>query len=231
MMKNRTLFVAGLVAIPAFAMLAGAATSDYCQFQDTTGSFHCFSQYDTSSDALSVRLSCDQTQQRAAIACPADGHFDFGGVIYDGGRSPNHHNNGGNPDRDLPASPGTFFDEKVYANDAVFGQNVGVFWCEDVDGNGLCGEGNASGKSEPAVFFCGHTDLGSVDTSSFVWAGYYVVGPVFQQQDCGGSLTTATNPIGGTWGTISIWLTPIPQPPRPDENNDGVSYGAWGGVS
>jgi hypothetical protein len=229
-MKRTTMLVAGLVAIPALAMLATAATQPYCQQFPETGTFHCFSTYEGPSDILTLRVSCDQLPK---TLCPADGHFDFGGVVYDGGRSPNHAINGGDPDRDLPVSFTTFefFDEKVYINDAVFGQNVGGFYCQDVNGNGLCGEGairtpTGEQHSEPAVLFCGHTDLGPIDTRSFVWAGYYVVGPLFQQRDCpdGGNL------VGGSVGSISIWLAPVPQPPEPG-GHASIDYGVWGGGS
>lgn len=223
------MLVAGIVAIPALAMLATAADQPYCQSDPRTGSFHCFSQYEAGSDVLSLRVSCDQLP---AALCPADGHFDFGGVMYDGGRSSDHAINGGDSARDLPVFTtgpgGSVFDEKIYVHDAVFGQNVGVFYCQDVDGDGLCGEGNLTqpGPSEPAVLFCGHVDLGPIDTSTFVWAGYYIVGPLFQQRDCPGS----TNLVGATTGTLSIWLTPVPVPPPPPPTHDGIDYGVWGGV-
>jgi hypothetical protein len=203
-----------------------AQTGEYCQFGGTA--FHCFSTYEFSSDALALRLGCNLGPGQVATfdGCPlgTDGHLDVGGVLYDGGRSPNHARNGGNPDRDLPLG---VFDETVYINDLVFGQNVGGFYCTDANGNRLCGEPGVEG--EFAVLFCGHTKIpGQIDTSKFFYSAYYVVGPLFQGRDC----PQGGNPIGGTTGSLSIWLTP-PPPEQPPEQPPGgeAEYGVWGGAS
>lgn len=217
-----------VASLLAAAPLLGASSAqthekEYCQFGGTA--FHCFSTYELSSDVLALRLSCNPTGQDF-IGCPLpDGNLDTGGVLYDGGRSPDHKQNGGDSDRDLPLG---VFDESIYINDLLWGQNVGGFYCTDADGDGLCGEPRElGGEGEFAVLFCGHTQIpGQIDTRNFFFSAYYIVGPLFQSRNCdhGGNL------IGGTIGSLSIWLTPVPEPTQ-EPPGGHLDYGVWGGAT
>jgi len=201
------------------------------------GTWHCFSTYDLGliGDALTVRESCDELGGVPCTIVFADGNLDIGGIIYDGCYSANHAGNGlppgdllgvgKGPNRDWPHCnmPGgaAWSSELVYIQDAVFGLDVGGFYCIDLNNDGDCGD---PADGEFGTGFCGHATFPHVPNYAQAMA-YFVDGPIFQPTDC----PATANPIGGTTGTISIWLSPTTAPQCSDGlDNDADGYRDWG---
>lgn len=205
-MLTVTAFVAALGTMGTVSAQQGPYCFENDPNKGIEATWHCFSQYEVGQgDLLTVRAD-DPT-------FPGDGSLDVGGVIYDGCKSDAHANNGGDPHRDWPICDPTVntVNESVYIDDDVFGhprdnptQAVGGFYCTDTNNDSICGD-PAAPFSETAVVFCGHADgilVGNV-TETFALV-YFVDGPVFQNLDCAND-----NPIGGTTGTVSIWVSPV----------------------
>lgn len=128
----------------------------------------------------------------------ADGTFNAGGVIFDGGLADKHASNGGTVDLDLPV--GVWEVDVTIVDDS--GKEVGGFFCSDSDGNGLCAENT----SEEAQALCNSSPIfGTVDTSEFHSAIVFIDGPNFQTMDCPGT----TNLEGGSSGIVELKLTPV----------------------